>query len=200
MSARQFVPATKSLSTLREAAQGCRGCPLWRNATQAVFGEGPKKARVLVVGEQPGDQEDKVGHPFVGPAGQLLDRAFQAAGVNRDELYVTNAVKHFKWTPAGKRRLHAKPSPREVAACRPWLEAEVAAIKPDLIVCLGATAALTVCGPEVRVTRQRGEKVDTTFGIPALLTVHPSSLLRAGPGVDREAEFARFVEDLKKAT
>jgi uracil-DNA glycosylase len=191
------VPSTKRISVLAEAAQSCRGCPLWKNATCAVFGEGPSKARILVVGEQPGDQEDRAGKPFVGPAGQLLNRAFEAAGVDRSELYVTNAVKHFKWTPSGKRRLHAKPSPREIAACRPWLEAEIGIVKPDLIVCLGATAALTVAGKEVRVTQQRGEKVDTEWGIPALLTVHPSSLLRLPASADRDAEFARFVKDLK---
>jgi DNA polymerase len=193
------VPGTQSLATLAEAAQSCRGCPLWKNATCAVFGEGPKRARVLVVGEQPGDQEDRAGKPFVGPAGQLLNRALEAAGLDRSGLYVTNAVKHFKWTPRGKRRLHAKPSAREAAACRPWLEAEVRLVKPDVIVCLGATAAQTVCGGGVKVTEQRGRTLPTEWGVPALLTVHPSSLLRLPPGSDREAEFDRFVADLRLA-
>jgi len=193
------VPATDDLSLLRDAAKTCRGCPLWKDASCVVFGEGLRSARVLVVGEQPGDQEDRAGRPFVGPAGQLFNRALAAAGIDRAELYVTNAVKHFKWTPQGKRRLHAKPSAREVAACRPWLEAEICAVKPALIVCLGATATGTICGPDLKVTELRGQALDTPFGIPALVTVHPSSLLRLPVGVDPEVEFKRFVEDLRKA-
>lgn len=193
------VPETRDLAKLRRAAATCRACPLWRNATCTVFGEGPAQARIILVGEQPGDQEDRQGKPFVGPAGRLLDRALQAAGLDRSAVYVTNAVKHFKWKPQGKRRLHQKPGAREIAACRPWLEAEVQALEPDLIVCLGATAAQTVAGRGVKVLAQRGTKVKTGFGIPALITIHPSSLLRLPPQADREAEFARFVEDLKKA-
>lgn len=193
------VPRAEDLGVLREAANTCRGCPLWKDATCAVFGEGPRTARVLVVGEQPGDQEDRAGRPFVGPAGQLLNRALVAAGIDRAELYVTNAVKHFKWTPSGKRRLHAKPSAREVAACRPWLEAEIRAVKPQLIVCLGSTATGTICGADLKVTELRGQMLDTPFGIPALITVHPSSLLRLPDGADPEVEFKRFVDDLRKA-
>ncbi len=192
------VPEADDLPGLRQAAESCRGCPLWKDATCVVFGEGLRTARVLVVGEQPGDQEDRAGKPFVGPAGQLLNRALAAARIDRAELYVTNAVKHFKWTPQGKRRLHAKPSAREVAACRPWLEAEIRAVKPQLIVCLGATATSTVCGADLKVTELRGQKLDTSFGVPALITVHPSSLLRLPIGADPEVEFDRFVDDLRK--
>ncbi len=192
------VPTTTDLSELARAAQSCRGCPLWKDATCAVFGEGPRDARVLVVGEQPGDQEDRAGKPFIGPAGQLLNRAFAAAGINRDELYLTNSVKHFKWTPRGKRRLHAKPSAREAAACRPWLEAEINIVQPDLIVCLGGTAARTISGEEIRVTELRGQSIATEFGAPALITLHPSALLRLPDGADPDVEFTRFVEDLKK--
>jgi len=198
----QFVPAdiprTGDLDTLRRAAQACRACPLWKDASCAVFGEGPSRASVLIVGEQPGDQEDRAGHPFVGPAGQLLNRAFAAAGIARSELYVTNAVKHFKWTPRGKRRLHAKPNARETAACRPWLAAEIDSVKPDLIVCLGATAALSVTGTDLRVTEMRGQTVATEFGTPALITLHPSALLRLPEGADPEREFRLFVADLRK--
>lgn len=193
------IPATDDLERLRAAANTCRGCPLWKNASCAVFGEGTRNARVMVVGEQPGDQEDRAGRPFVGPAGQLLNRALAAAGVLRESLYVTNAVKHFKWTPQGKRRLHARPTAREVAACRPWLETEIRLVRPELIVCLGATATSSVVGEEIRVTEMRGERVETPFGVPALITVHPSSLLRLPADRDPEAEFARFVEDLAKA-
>jgi DNA polymerase len=192
------VPATADLAELARAAAGCRACPLWRDATCTVFGEGPREARVVLVGEQPGDQEDLAGKPFVGPAGKLLDRALAAAGVDRGACYVTNAVKHFKWTPRGKRRLHAKPGARELAACRPWLEAELAAIRPALIVCLGATAAQAVLGEPVRVTEERGRRLATRHGAPALITVHPSSLLRLPPGLDPDAEFERFVADLRE--
>lgn len=192
------IPPHAGLPELKEAVNHCRGCPLWKDATCAVFGEGPGNARVLVVGEQPGDQEDRVGRPFVGPAGQLLNRAFVSAGIAREELYVTNAVKHFKWTPRGKRRLHAKPNAREIAACRPWLEAEIRAVRPELIVCLGATATHSVMRGDRRIGELRGEKVNTEFSIPALITVHPSSLLRLPEGADPVAEFERFVEDLRK--
>lgn len=190
------VPDTRDLTTLSAAAGHCRACPLWRQATCTVFGTGPSTARVVLVGEQPGDQEDRQGKPFVGPAGQVLDRALAAAGIERSAVYLTNAVKHFKWEPRGKRRLHQRPNAREVAACRPWLEAELAAVRPDLIVCLGGTAAQSVVGRTVRVLSERGEKLPTEFGAPALITVHPSALLRLPQGADAEAEFARFVSDL----
>lgn len=192
------VPASRDLRTLAEAAKTCRACPLWRNATCVVFGEGPKRAKVMLIGEQPGDHEDRAGHPFVGPAGQLLNRALEAAGVARDEMYVTNAVKHFKWTPQGKRRLHAKPTAREMAACRPWLEAEIQALEPKLLVCLGSTAAQQVVDKTVRVTQTRGQRLDTEFGLPALMTVHPSSLLRRAGAGNLEEEFAQFVADLRR--
>lgn len=191
------VPSTDDVAVLRDAAATCRGCPLWRTATCTVFGAGPVRARIVVVGEQPGDQEDRVGKPFVGPAGQLLDRALREAGLAREELYLTNAVKHFKWEPRGKRRLHQKPNAREIAACRPWLEAELRAIRPEIIVCLGVTAAESVTGHPVRVLSERGRKVPTEFGAPALITVHPSSLLRLPPGEDPDAAFAQFVADLR---
>lgn len=192
------VPARRELSRLRTAAKKCRACPLWKNATCTVFGEGAEDAKTIFVGEQPGDHEDRVGHPFVGPAGKLLDRALEAADVDRQASYVTNAVKHFKWKPAGKRRLHAKPSAREMAACRPWLAAEIESIKPKLIVCLGSTAARQVLGREIKVTQARGEFLDTDWGPRALITVHPSSLLRAPAEADRERDFQLFVADLKK--
>lgn len=192
------VPATNNLKAIRAAALHCRACPLWRNATCTVFGEGPARAQVMLIGEQPGDQEDRAGHPFIGPAGKLLDRAIEAAGLDRATFYVTNAVKHFKWTPQGKRRLHAKPTAREMAACRPWLEAEVRALKPALLVCLGATAAQQVVDKSVRVTQARGTILENQFGVPALITVHPSSLLRRAPGGDPEKDFQEFVADLKK--
>lgn len=192
------VPLTRDLELLRTAAATCRACPLWRKATCAVFGEGPARPRVVVVGEQPGDQEDRQGRPFVGPAGKLLDRALAAAGIPRGELYVTNAVKHFKWEPQGKRRLHKTPSAREAAACRPWLEAELRATAPELIVCLGASAARSVVGVDVKVTSERGQKLPTEFGAQALITVHPSSLLRLPSGENPETAFAAFVADLRK--
>lgn len=191
------VPATEALDVIREAAAACRACPLWRQATCTVFGEGPTRPRLVVVGEQPGDQEDRQGRPFVGPAGQLLDRALEAAEVKRSDLYVTNAVKHFKWTPQGKRRLHAKPSAREVAACRPWLAAELRVLRPARIVCLGATAAQAVLGRAVKVLSERGQIFDTEWGVPAGVTVHPSALLRLPPGQDPAAAFAAFVADLR---
>ena len=191
------VPLTSDLALLRDAAATCRACPLWRNATCTVFGEGPPRARIFVVGEQPGDQEDRTGQPFVGPAGQLFDRALRAAEIDRNALYVTNAVKHFKWEPRGKRRLHQKPNAREIAACRPWLEAELRAVQPELIVCLGATAAQSVLGTSLRVTEQRGQRLPTLFNAPALITVHPSSLLRLPPDVNPAAAFEAFVSDLR---
>ena len=201
MSAEPFVPESRALKTLRAAALGCRGCPLWKLGTQTVFGEGPSEARVVMVGEQPGDREDIEGRPFVGPAGRLLDEALATAGIDRAIVYVTNAVKHFKWEPAGKRRLHKKPSAREVAACRPWLEAELEAIEPEIVVALGATAAQDLLGAAFRVTRERGTVFrDIAFSrvtIPKVLaTVHPSSILRGDPG-ERAESLAAFVADLK---
>ena len=187
------------LEELRDLARGCRACDLWRNATQTVFGDGPARARVLVVGEQPGNSEDLEGTPFVGPAGRLMDRALVEAGIDRDTVYVTNVVKHFKWrrAPSGKRRIHQTPDREEVAACRPWLEAEVARVRPELIVCLGATAAKALHGPSFRVTRQHGEVLDSDLG-PTLATIHPSAVLRA-PGDARDAAYAGLVEDLRAA-
>lgn len=195
--ARAPVPETRDLAKLRAAAAGCRACPLWRTGTQTVFGEGPARARVLLVGEQPGDQEDRAGHPFVGPAGGLLDRALEEAGIDRGTLFVTNAVKHFKWVARGKRRLHEKPATLELAACRPWLESEVRAVRPELIVCLGATAARSVVGRVVRVLTERGQRLPTEFGVEALITVHPSALLRLRDRTEADAAFAALVRDLE---
>ena len=191
-----LVPERPSLPKLREAAAGCTACPLHETGTQTVFGEGSPGAAILFVGEQPGDREDREGRPFVGPAGRLLDQALDEVGIDRKLAYVTNAVKHFKWTPRGKRRIHAKPNWSEIAACRPWLDAEVEVVRPCVIVCLGATAAQALLGRDFRVTRQRGEVVDSGYdGIPAIATVHPSSILRA-EDENRKAELAAFVDDL----
>lgn len=195
-SAAPLVPPNGSLTALREAASGCRACPLWERGTQTVFGEGPRAAEVMLVGEQPGDEEDLAGHPFVGPAGRLLDRALAAAGIDRQSAYVTNAVKHFKWEPRGKRRIHQKPNAREVRACRPWLDAEIRAIRPRAVVCLGATAAQALLGREFRVTQRRGELLATPLAPIVLATVHPSSILRAPDDAARRTEMARFVDDL----
>jgi uracil-DNA glycosylase len=196
-SAADFVPPKRELPVLREAAKGCHGCTLYCNATQTVFGDGPTDAAVMFVGEQPGDQEDRAGRPFVGPSGQLLDEALREAGVPRDECYVTNAVKHFKFEPRGKRRIHSKPSAREVAACRPWLEAEIQVVRPTMIVCLGATAAQSLLGRDFRVTQHRGEVLKSDWAPAMLATVHPSSLLRVpDPEMRREAR-RQFVEDMK---
>jgi uracil-DNA glycosylase len=184
-----------SLNELREEASACRACPLWENATQTVFGEGPAPAELMLIGEQPGDQEDKQGRPFVGPAGRVLDEALEEAGIDRATTYVTNAVKHFKWTPRGKRRIHAKPSWSELAACRPWLDAELAVVRPRVLVCLGATAAQSLLGREFRVTKQRGEWIDSDLAEHVTATIHPSAILRAGD--DREKEMEAFVGDLK---
>jgi uracil-DNA glycosylase len=190
-----LVPDRLSLSGLKEAAAGCTACPLHETGTQTVFGEGLVRAEILFVGEQPGDREDREGKPFVGPAGRLLDKALEEVGIDRRLAYVTNVVKHFKWTPKGKRRIHAKPNWSEIAACRPWLDAEVEVVEPRVIVCLGATAAQALLGREFRVTRRRGEIVDSGYGVPAIATVHPSSILRA-EDEDREHEYAAFVDDL----
>lgn len=194
-----MLPKAGSVDELRELAAGCRACELWRNATQTVFGEGPSQARVLVVGEQPGNSEDLEGVPFVGPAGRLLDRALVDAGIDRNEVYVTNVVKHFKWrrAPSGKRRIHAKPDSGEIGACRPWLDAEVRRIRPELIVALGATAAQALLGRSFRVTRQHGEVLDSDLG-PTLATIHPSAILRA-PDDARDAAYDGMVADLRVA-
>jgi DNA polymerase len=191
----QSFPDGRSLAELAAEAAKCTDCDLYRNATQTVFGEGPEDADVVFMGEQPGDKEDRTGHPFVGPAGQLLDRALEAAGIDRDRVYITNAVKHFKWRPAGKVRLHQKPNREEVTACRQWWELELAAISPRVLVCLGATAAQAVWGPSFRVTKERGRFTKLPTGVEAVATVHPSSILRAAER--REAEFADFVDDLR---
>ena len=195
-SAAPFVPNTTSLRALSAAAHECRGCDLYRTATQVVFGAGPRTARVMFVGEQPGDQEDRAGAPFVGPAGALLDKALADAGIPRDEVYVTNAVKHFKWEPRGKRRIHAKPNSAEIAACRPWLETEIALVKPRVLVCLGATAAQALLGRAFKVSVQRGTFVRSPLASRVTATVHPSSILRAPDDEARRAEMERFVADL----
>jgi DNA polymerase len=197
-SAARFIPPKPTLARLREAASGCTACPLYKRGTQTVFGEGRVHAPLLIVGEQPGDYEDRVGRPFVGPAGQLLDRALAEAGIDRAETYVTNAVKHFKWTPRGKRRIHSKPSAHEIAACLPWLQAELQLVAPDALVCLGATAAQALLGRDFRVTKQRGRFIKSDLAPHVLATVHPSSLLRLPPQADPESEFRRFVGDLRK--
>jgi len=196
-SAADFLPPRLTLPALREAVQSCRGCQLYKTATQAVFGEGTRNAAVMLVGEQPGDQEDKAGRPFVGPAGKLLDRSLEEAGIDRGSAYVTNAVKHFKWEARGKRRIHAKPSWSEVAACRPWLEAELAVVKPTVLVLLGAVAAQGLLGKQFRVTKQRGELVDSPLAPYVTATIHPSAILRGEPA-DRERELAGLVADLRK--
>jgi uracil-DNA glycosylase family protein len=188
-----------SLKQLRAEAATCTRCDLYRCGTQTVFGEGGRHARVMLIGEQPGDQEDLQGRPFVGPAGRLLDRALAAAGIDRESVYVTNVVKHFKWTARGKRRLHEKPNAREIAACRPWLEQEIAVVRPALLVLLGATAAQALLGRTFRVTRSRGQRLETSLGPPALATVHPSSILRARDDETRRRELAGFIADLATA-
>ena len=192
-------PETSSLTETRKAASDCTACHLYKRATQTVFGEGPKRAPIMLMGEQPGDFEDVAGKPFVGPAGKILDRALAEAGINRDEVYVTNAVKHFKWEPRGKRRIHQKPNSREIAACRPWLEAELRLVKPKLLVCLGSTAGQTIFGPSFRVTRERGKVLSSKLAPKVVATVHPSSLLRQPDEMSRDREYARFVVDLRVA-
>jgi uracil-DNA glycosylase family protein len=193
---RTYLPERRSLRSLRAAVQGCRGCPLYRRATQAVMGEGPRHARLMLVGEQPGDQEDRTGHPFVGPAGRLLDRALRDAGFDRAEAYVTNVVKHFKWIPRGKRRIHERPSPNEVRACRPWFEAEVELVAPDAVVALGATAAQALFGSGFRVTRERGRVLHADWAPVCLATVHPSAVLRAPDPTARTQAYRDLVDDL----
>ena len=198
-SAAPFVPSTTSLRTLSTAAHDCRGCDLYKTATQVVFGAGPKTARVMFVGEQPGDQEDRQGEPFVGPAGALLDKALADAGIPRNEVYVTNAVKHFKWEPRGKRRIHKKPRISEIKACRPWLEAELRAVTPDVVVCLGASAAQAVLGPQFKLMQQRGQVLSSTLAPRVLATIHPSAVLRAPDSEGRRLAFESLVADLKVA-
>ena len=190
-------PETRDLEALRAAAKKCKACPLWKSGTQTVFGEGPRRARIIFVGEQPGDKEDLEGKPFVGPAGRMLDRALEEAGVDRSQTYVTNAVKHFKWEPAGKRRLHKKPNSREIAACRPWLLSEIESLQPELIVCLGVTAAQSVLQRPVKITDERGKLLDSPFGAKVLVTVHPSSLLRIQDESHKEQAWRGFVRDLR---
>src|SRR5207237_10936884 len=193
------VPDSSSLAAVAKASRSCTACPLYKHATQTVFGEGPKGATFMLLGEQPGDQEDVAGKPFVGPAGKILDRALEERGLDRKAVYVTNTVKHFKWEPRGKRRIHKKPNSREIAACRPWLEAELRLVKPKLLVCLGATAAQAVFGPSFRVTRERGKVLSSRFAPKVLATVHPSSLLRQPDEESRQREYKRFVLDLRTA-
>jgi uracil-DNA glycosylase family protein len=193
-----LIPDHPSLKNVREAARGCRACDLYKRGTQTVFGEGPGRAEVMMVGEQPGDAEDLAGHPFVGPAGKLLDRALEEAGIDRGLVYVTNVVKHFKWEPRGKRRIHAKPNGAEIAACRPWLETEIALVKPRVLVLLGATAAQALLGRAFKVSQQRGQFVPSPIAPRVTATVHPSSILRAPDDDSRRAEMERFVADLKR--
>jgi uracil-DNA glycosylase len=193
-----LIPTKASLDELREAAKSCKNCDLWKLGTQTVFGEGAAHSKLMLVGEQPGDQEDLAGKPFVGPAGKLLDNALVEAGIDRKKVYVTNAVKHFKWEPRGKRRIHKKPNAAEISACRPWLDAEIAAIRPKVIVCLGATAAQALLGKDFRVTQHRGEFIESTLASYVAATVHPSSILRAPDENTRHEEMARFIADLKK--
>ena len=195
MSAEPYLPKRKTLNTLKRAVQDCKGCSLWQHATQAVLGEGTTKAHLLFVGEQPGDQEDKQGRPFVGPAGRLLDKALEEAGIDRQAVYVTNAVKHFKFTPQGKRRIHKKPNAEEVRACHPWLEAEIAVVKPKIVAAMGATAAQALLGPKFKVTKDRGTFVGSDPIMTA--TVHPSSILRAPDEDARHEQMAAFVDDLR---
>ena len=197
ITARAFLPAKRTVPLLRKAAEHCQGCDLYKDATQTVFGEGPARASVVFVGEQPGDQEDRQGHPFVGPAGRLLDRALEEAQIERDEVYVTNAVKHFKWIWRGKRRLHQKPAVRQIMACRPWLEAEIGALEPKLVVCMGSTAAQSVLGRPVPILKERG-KFLTAENLPLVfITIHPSAIYRQRDRSAQEDEYRRFAADMK---
>ena len=196
--AARFIPPKATLTQLKEIAKGCTACHLYKLGTQTVFGAGAKHARVVFVGEQPGNEEDLKGEPFVGPAGKLLDKALVSAGIDRGETYVTNIVKHFKWEPRGKRRIHKKPNALEIAACRPWFEAEVAQLKPDVVVCLGATAAQAILGRSFKVTQQRGQVITGSAYAPTIIaTVHPSSILRAPDDETRHEEMRKFIDDLK---
>jgi uracil-DNA glycosylase family protein len=194
-----MATTSPSLKILRQQAADCRACPLWKNATQTVFGEGPQNAQIMLVGEQPGDKEDLAGKPFVGPAGLMLDRALKEAGIDRKRTYVTNAVKHFKFVPRGKIRLHQKPTTPEIKACRQWYERELISIRPDLVVAMGATAAQSVFGKMTPINKNRGRLIDLADGIKALVTVHPSYLLRQPDAEAKAREYARFIADLKIA-
>jgi DNA polymerase len=196
-SAAEFLPSTRSLKALEQAADGCRGCELYKDATQAVFGQGRKSAELMLVGEQPGDKEDLEGEPFVGPAGRLLDRALEEAGIDRSAAYVTNAVKHFKWRPKGTRRLHQTPRAGEIEACKPWLQAEVEAVRPSALLAMGATAARSLFGTKVKVTKDRGRPLESPLAPVAAVTIHPSAILRLRDHDEREAELAGFVADLE---
>jgi uracil-DNA glycosylase family protein len=196
-SAAEFVPRKRTLPALRQAADGCRGCELWKDATQTVFGEGPADARLMLVGEQPGDREDREGEPFVGPAGGVLERALERAEIDAAAVYVTNAVKHFKWRPRGKRRLHQTPRAGEIEACKPWLEAEVEAVSPKAVLALGATAARALFGSAIRVTRDRGRLLETPLAPIAAVTIHPSAVLRVREHDEREEALAALVDDLR---
>jgi DNA polymerase len=196
-SAAEFLPEKLTLDALAAAAEGCRGCSLYKDATQVVFGEGRASARLMLVGEQPGDKEDQEGEPFVGPAGRLLDKALEQAGIDRGEAYVTNAVKHFKWRPRGNRRLHLTPRAGEIEACKPWLGAEVRAVEPEAVLAMGATAARSLFGTKVKVTKDRGKPLESSLAPVAAVTIHPSALLRLRDHDERQAEFAAFVADLE---
>ena len=196
-SAAAYLPERLTLPRLREAAAGCRACPLWQTGTQTVFGEGPARAEMILVGEQPGDQEDKQGRPFVGPAGRVLDEALELAGIDRGRAYLTNAVKHFKWEARGKRRIHAKPTWSEQMACKPWLEAELAVVRPRVLVCLGATAAQSLLGKQFRVTKERGRWLESDLAEYVTATIHPSAILRQRDPESRHRELAALVADLK---
>ena len=196
--AEKFLPAKRDFSSLQKAARACRGCPLYLRATQTVFGEGSAKAKVLFVGEQPGDQEDKVGKPFVGPAGRMLEKALLEAGLKRTEFYVTNAVKHFKWRPQGDKRIHEKPNSGEITACKPWLKAELELVQPHILVCLGSTAAQAVLGRKVTIKRERGRFFSSAYSEATYVTVHPSSLLRQPDSQSRRKAYREFLGDMKK--
>jgi uracil-DNA glycosylase family protein len=193
-----LIPTNPSLQKLMDAARRCQACDLWTQGTQTVFGEGSRNARVMFVGEQPGDREDLAGRPFVGPAGWLLDKALEQAGIDRNQVYVTNVVKHFKWEPRGKRRIHKKPNQLQITACRPWLDAEIAVVRPEVIVCLGATAAQALLGKDFRVSKQRGEMISSKLAPYVTATVHPSSILRAPDEESRQRETQVLIADLKK--
>lgn len=198
LSAAAWVPSTHDLVKLGTAARSCRGCDLYQHATQVVFGEGPRDAKVVMIGEQPGDEEDRQGHPFVGPAGRLLNKAMREVGLDREKVYVTNAVKHFKFVERGKRRIHAKPNGIEISACKPWLEAELSAIEPELVVCLGATAAQSLMGPTFRITRARGVFFPHSWAKEIVATIHPSAILRASERYEQEYDL--FLRDLRVIT
>lgn len=196
--AERYIPRNPTLTSLRKAAAECQACDLYKRGTQTVFGEGAKHAEILLVGEQPGNEEDLTGHPFVGPAGKLLDKALDAAGIDRNKTYVTNVVKHFKWVPRGKKRIHEKPNAGEIRACFPWFEWELKTVQPKIVVCLGATAAQAILGKQFRVTQQRGQLVASSLAPKVIATVHPSSILRAPDDATRRQEMQRFIADLKK--